>query len=95
MAKNLRKKLPPSDTVRVFDVNPASMEAFAKDAKDGISGGAAVEMSGSALEAVRDAVSALDPSPRSDSPRTYTLTLTLTAPSHQLPKPNPTLRILY
>lgn len=74
MAKNLRKKLPPSDTVRVFDVNPASMEAFAVDAKDGVSGGAAVEMSRSALEAVRDAVSApnhstLHPPPR---PQTYT-----------------------
>lgn len=59
MAKNLRKKLPPADTVRVFDVNPASMDAFAADAKDAPPGGAAVEISGSALEAVRDAVSAL------------------------------------
>jgi 3-hydroxyisobutyrate/3-hydroxypropionate dehydrogenase len=32
MAKNLRAKIPESDTLTIFDVNTASVEAFSKEA---------------------------------------------------------------
>lgn len=56
MAKNLRKKLPPSETLRVFDINQASVDALVKEAHEAPPGGAKVEVSGSALEASKDSV---------------------------------------
>lgn len=56
MAKNLRKKLPASETLRVFDINQASVDALVKEAEEAPPGGAAVEVSGSALEAAKDSV---------------------------------------
>ena len=56
MAKNLRRKLPASDTIRVFDLNQTSMDSLVKDAEEGSAGGAAVEVSASALDAAKGSV---------------------------------------
>ncbi|MBE3049038.1 hypothetical protein IMZ48_42375 [Candidatus Bathyarchaeota archaeon] len=58
MAKNLQKKLPASDTLRVFDINRAAADALVKEVGEASAGGAAVEVSGSALDAARDSVRA-------------------------------------
>ena len=58
MAKNLRQKLPASDTLRVFDINRAAVDTLVKDARDAPAGGAVVEVSESALDAAKDSVSA-------------------------------------
>lgn len=58
MAKNLRQKLPASDTLRVFDINRAAVDTLVKDARDAPAGGAVVEVSECALDAAKDSVSA-------------------------------------
>ncbi|KAI9052889.1 hypothetical protein LZ554_003161 [Drepanopeziza brunnea f. sp. 'monogermtubi'] len=50
MAWNLQAKLPPSDTLRVYDVNTESVEKFANDTK-ALSGGASVHVAANAREA--------------------------------------------
>ncbi|SPN99892.1 related to 3-hydroxyisobutyrate dehydrogenase [Cephalotrichum gorgonifer] len=54
MAKNLRSKLPATDTVRVFDINQSSMDRLVSDVGESPSGGAAIESSKSALDAAKD-----------------------------------------
>jgi hypothetical protein len=56
MAKNLRSKLLSTDTVRIFDINKASLERFVNEARKGPPGGAAVEISESSTEASVDSV---------------------------------------
>ncbi|KAL8381296.1 hypothetical protein RB595_005528 [Gaeumannomyces hyphopodioides] len=57
MAKNLQAKLPPSDTVRLFDINRDAMQKLAAEMKASPSqaGGAAVELAESADAASTDA----------------------------------------
>ncbi|KUJ16277.1 3-hydroxyisobutyrate dehydrogenase-like protein [Mollisia scopiformis] len=66
MARNLQAKLPSSDTMKVYDINPAMVERFANDTK-ALTSGAAVE----AVANVRDAAE--------DSETTITV---LPEPSH-------------
>lgn len=66
MAKNLQKKLPASDTLRVFDINRAAVDALVKESGEAAPGGAAVEVSASALDAARESVCAAQ-DPLSDS----------------------------
>ncbi|KAK3294278.1 6-phosphogluconate dehydrogenase [Chaetomium fimeti] len=55
MARNLQAKLPPSDTVRVFDINKAAAEKLVHVMKTQQAGGAVAEAAGSAEAAARDA----------------------------------------
>ncbi|TAQ86468.1 hypothetical protein B7494_g5207 [Chlorociboria aeruginascens] len=52
MAKNLKSKLPASDTLHVYDINLESIQRFAEETKD--SSGAAVKLAGSPREAAED-----------------------------------------
>lgn len=54
MAKNLRAKIPESDTLTVFDVNAASLEKFSQEATP-----AGVVIAKSPREVVENAVSVL------------------------------------
>jgi 3-hydroxyisobutyrate/3-hydroxypropionate dehydrogenase len=56
MAKNLQSKLPPSDVVRIFDINKDAMQKLAGEMKGSQAGGAAVETAASVAEAAKDAV---------------------------------------
>jgi ornithine cyclodeaminase/alanine dehydrogenase-like protein (mu-crystallin family) len=56
MARNLQAKLPPSDTVRVFDINNAAAEKLVQEMKTQQAGGAAAQTARSAGDAARDAV---------------------------------------
>ena len=56
MARNLQAKLPPSDTLRLFDVNRSAPEKLAQEIQTAQAGGAAVELAESASEASRNAV---------------------------------------
>ncbi len=56
MARNLQAKLPSSDTVRVYDINPDSVQRFVNETK-ALSSGAAVQVAGSVREAAEDSVS--------------------------------------
>jgi hypothetical protein len=58
MARNLQAKLPSSDTIGIYDINPDSMKRFADETK-ALSRGAAVELSSSVREAAEDSVSCL------------------------------------
>jgi ornithine cyclodeaminase/alanine dehydrogenase-like protein (mu-crystallin family) len=60
MARNLQAKLPSSDTLHVYDINPASVQRFADETK-ALSSGAAVRAAGNAREAAEDSVSLLFP----------------------------------
>lgn len=55
MARNLQAKLPSTDTIRVYDVNPESVDRFANDTK-ALSTGATVEIANNAREAAEDSV---------------------------------------
>ncbi|KAK3687777.1 NAD binding domain of 6-phosphogluconate dehydrogenase-domain-containing protein [Podospora appendiculata] len=55
MARNLQARLPPSDTVRLFDINQGAAERLAHEMKSQQVGGAAVLVSASAAEASIDA----------------------------------------
>jgi hypothetical protein len=56
MAKNLQAKLPPSDTLRIYDINTESVKKFASEAKAS-SGGAAVQIASNVHEAAENSVS--------------------------------------
>ncbi|KAH6676678.1 3-hydroxyisobutyrate dehydrogenase-like protein [Halenospora varia] len=53
MARNLQAKLPSTDTLRVYDINTASVERFANETK-ALSSGAAVEVASTVREAAED-----------------------------------------
>ena len=59
MARNLQAKLPPSDTIRVFDINKAAAEKLVHAMKTQQAGGAVAEAADSAGDAARDAVCCL------------------------------------
>lgn len=56
MARNLQAKLPPSDTVRLFDINTSAAEKLAQEMKTQQAGGAAADIATSAADAAREAV---------------------------------------
>lgn len=56
MAKNLQAKLPPSDTVRLFDINKDAAEKLAREMKTSPAGGAAVEVVETAYDTAKEAV---------------------------------------
>lgn len=55
MARNLQAKLPPSDTVRLFDVNKDAMEKLEQEMNYQQAGGANVELASSVADASKDA----------------------------------------
>jgi ornithine cyclodeaminase/alanine dehydrogenase-like protein (mu-crystallin family) len=58
MARNLQAKLPSSDTLRIYDINPDSIERFANETK-ALGSGAAVQVAATVREAAEDSVSFL------------------------------------
>lgn len=56
MAKNLQKKLPSTDTIRVYDINATAVQKFVEESK-ATGSGAAVDVAGSVREASENAVS--------------------------------------
>lgn len=56
MARNLQSKLPPSDTVRVYDINRGAAEKLAQEMSAQQAGGASVQVADSAADASREAV---------------------------------------
>lgn len=65
MAKNLQSKLPPSDSVRLYDINKVAMQQLSDEMREAQAGGAAVHLAGSASDAAKEAVciSPLFPTP--------------------------------
>lgn len=59
MAKNLHARLPPSDSVSVFDINREAMQRLAGEMKALQAGGASVELASSAADASSKAVRSL------------------------------------
>jgi len=56
MARNLQAKLPPSDTISVFDINKAAAEKLVQEMKTQQAGGASAQVAGSVGDAAKDAV---------------------------------------
>jgi hypothetical protein len=56
MAKNLQAKLPPSDSLRIYDINAESVKKFVSETK-ATSGGAAVQIASGVRDAAEDSVS--------------------------------------
>jgi len=56
MAKNLQAKLPPSDAIRLFDINTNAMKELAGEIESSRTGGASVDLADTAVEAAKDAV---------------------------------------
>ncbi|KAK7956587.1 3-hydroxyisobutyrate dehydrogenase [Apiospora aurea] len=54
MARNLQAKLPPSDSIRIFDINQSAARRLAEDMKASQTGGAAVTTAETAKDAARD-----------------------------------------
>lgn len=61
MARNLQSKLAPTDTIRLYDINPSTAERLASEMTTNHAGGAKPSIATSAAEAAHDAVS--PPSP--------------------------------
>ncbi len=59
MARNLQSKLPPSDTLNVYDVNKRATENFVKEVHSQGGSGAAVKVAETAREATENAVSSI------------------------------------
>lgn len=57
MARNLQGKLPPSDSLRIFDINREAMQRLAGEMAASQAGGASVELADSAADASKEAVS--------------------------------------
>ena len=56
MARNLQAKLPPTDTIRLFDINKDAMEKLEHEMSTSQAGGANVELAQTVVEASKDAV---------------------------------------
>ncbi|KAI0177589.1 putative 3-hydroxyisobutyrate dehydrogenase G6G8.5 [Pestalotiopsis sp. NC0098] len=54
MAKNLQAKLPPGDTIRLFDLNKDAVHQLTQEMKSAQAGGATVEIAQSVNEAAKD-----------------------------------------
>ena len=57
MVKNLQKKMPTTDTIRVFDINKAATEKLVAEVHSSMPGGAVVKVASSPFEAAKDSVS--------------------------------------
>lgn len=57
MAKNLQAKLPPGDSLRIFDINRDAAQRLAGEMAASQAGGASVELADSAADASKEAVS--------------------------------------
>lgn len=57
MARNLQAKLPPSDSLRIFDINREAVQRLAGEMAASQAGGASVELADSAADASKEAVS--------------------------------------
>ncbi|KAK0620247.1 putative 3-hydroxyisobutyrate dehydrogenase G6G8.5 [Immersiella caudata] len=55
MARNLQAKLPPTDSVRLFDINTAAAERLSHEMKTQQAGGATTSVTTSAADAAKDA----------------------------------------
>ncbi|KAI0120367.1 putative 3-hydroxyisobutyrate dehydrogenase G6G8.5 [Hypoxylon sp. NC0597] len=55
MAKNLQSKLPPGDSIRLFDINNDAVKRLAEEMRTSQAGGAAVEVACNANDAAKDA----------------------------------------
>ncbi|KAK4248310.1 NAD binding domain of 6-phosphogluconate dehydrogenase-domain-containing protein [Corynascus novoguineensis] len=55
MARNLQAKLPPSDIIRVFDINKAAADKLVQEMASQQAGGASAQVAQSAADAARDA----------------------------------------
>ncbi|KAI1407023.1 putative 3-hydroxyisobutyrate dehydrogenase G6G8.5 [Hypoxylon sp. FL1857] len=55
MAKNLQSKLPPSDSVKLFDINNDAVKRLAEEMQTSQAGGAAVEIACNVNDAAKDA----------------------------------------
>ena len=56
MAKNLQSKLPPNDSVRLFDINKDAVKRLADEMRASQVGGAAVEVASNVNDAAKEAV---------------------------------------
>jgi 3-hydroxyisobutyrate/3-hydroxypropionate dehydrogenase len=56
MAKNLQAKLPPSDSIRIFDLNKNAAHQLAQEMKTSQAGGAVVEVAQSVNDVAKDSV---------------------------------------
>nr|CDP31349.1 Putative mitochondrial precursor of 3-hydroxyisobutyrate dehydrogenase [Podospora anserina S mat+] len=56
MARNLQSKLPPGDTIRLYDINRSAAEKLVEEMKTQQAGGAAPEVSTSVSDAAKEAV---------------------------------------
>lgn len=56
MAKNLQSKLPPNDTLRLFDINHDATKRLAEEMRVSQTGGAAVEIARGIHDATQQAV---------------------------------------
>ncbi|OTA69096.1 3-hydroxyisobutyrate dehydrogenase [Hypoxylon sp. EC38] len=54
MAKNLQSKLPPGDSVRLFDINNDAVKRLVEEMRTSQAGGAAIEVARSANDAAKD-----------------------------------------
>ncbi|KAI8962305.1 putative 3-hydroxyisobutyrate dehydrogenase G6G8.5 [Daldinia sp. FL1419] len=54
MAKNLQAKLPPSDSVKLFDINSEAVKRLAEDMRTSQTGGAAVELASNVNDAAKE-----------------------------------------
>ncbi|PKS09287.1 hypothetical protein jhhlp_003901 [Lomentospora prolificans] len=54
MVKNLQKKMPTTDTIRVFDINKAATEKLVAEVHSSMPGGAVVKVASSPFEAAKD-----------------------------------------
>lgn len=57
MARNLQAKLPPSDSLKIFDINREAMQRLAGEMAASQAGGASVGLADSAADASKEAVS--------------------------------------
>lgn len=68
MAKNLQAKLPPGDSLRIFDINREAAQRLAGEMAASQAGGASVELADSAADASKEAVSVISVSPQAHTP---------------------------
>lgn len=57
MARNLQAKLPPSDSLKIFDINREAMQRLAGEMAASQAGGASVELADGVADASKEAVS--------------------------------------
>lgn len=56
MARNLQAKLPPSDSISIFDINKTAMSGLKAEMEKSQTGGAKITLADSAADASTDAV---------------------------------------